>query len=41
MLVFDSASVPVRERHGAIVDSITSAAAASFMTADGGANARI
>lgn len=32
MLVFDSASVPTRDRHGAVVDSITSAAGASFMT---------
>ena len=32
MLVFDSASVPIRDRHNAIVDSITGAAAATFMT---------
>ena len=32
MLVFDSDAVPVRERHGALVDSITSAAEATFMT---------
>jgi AraC-like DNA-binding protein len=31
VLVFDSAAVPIRERHDAIVDSITSAAAATFM----------
>ncbi len=32
MLVFDSASVPKRDRQSAVVDSITSAAGASFMT---------
>ncbi|MGU3498326.1 helix-turn-helix transcriptional regulator [Mycobacterium sp. C31M] len=32
MLVFDSASVPKSDRQSAIVDSITSAAGASFMT---------
>ncbi len=36
MLVFDSASLPVRERRGAIVDSVTSATTASFMTPDYG-----
>ena len=36
MLVFDSASLPVRERRGAIVDSVTSATSASFMTPDYG-----
>jgi AraC-like DNA-binding protein len=37
MLVFDSASVPSRDRHSALVDSITSAASATFMTPDRGA----
>jgi len=32
MLVFDSASVPMRDRQSAVVDSITSAAGATFMT---------
>ena len=36
MLVFDSASVPIRDRQSAIVDSITSAAAATFMTPERG-----
>lgn len=34
MLVFDSASVPVRERRSAITETITSAASATFMTPD-------
>ena len=37
MLVFDSASVPIRDRQDAIVGSITSAAAATFMTPERGA----
>ncbi|SDJ78841.1 AraC-type DNA-binding protein [Nocardioides sp. YR527] len=34
MLVFDSATVPVRERRSAITETITSAASATFMTPD-------
>lgn len=36
MLVFDSASVPMRDRQSAVVESITSAAGASFMTPERG-----
>lgn len=36
MLVFDSASMPPRDRYDAVVDSITSAAGASFMTPERG-----
>lgn len=36
MLLFDSDSLPLRERHGAVVDSLTSAAAASIMIPDRG-----
>ena len=42
MLVFDSASVPTRERHSAIESSLASAAMASFMTpARGGERLRL
>lgn len=36
MLVFDSASVPSRDRRSAVIDSITSAAEATFMTPERG-----
>jgi AraC-like DNA-binding protein len=42
VLVFDSASVGTRERHSAMVDTITSAAHATFMTPGrGGANVHL
>jgi len=37
MLVFDSASVPTGDRRSAVIDSITKAAGASFMTPERGA----
>lgn len=39
VLVFDSASVPVRERYGAITDAITGAASATFMAPSRGGDA--
>lgn len=38
MLVFDSASIPVRERHGAITDAIIGATSATFMAPARGAD---